>query len=69
MTERSSWTGTAADLMRGSLDRRGDGISTGNAGGPKILARWQATSVGLRPSFERLASTFASVVKAGLEPG
>jgi hypothetical protein len=35
MTERSSWTGTAADLIRGSLDRRGDGISTGNAGGPK----------------------------------
>ena len=35
MTERSLWTGSAADLLRVSLDRSSDRISRSNAGWPK----------------------------------
>ena len=35
MTERSSWTGTAADLVRAGADRGGDSISRDGTGWPK----------------------------------
>ena len=35
MTERSSWTGTAADLVRAGADRGSDGISRDGTGWPK----------------------------------
>ena len=68
MSERSSWTGSAADLLRVSLDRASDRISRGPAG-PKIPARWPATCDARRPFFERSASKLPSVVKAEPEPG
>jgi hypothetical protein len=35
MAERSSWTGSAADLLRAGAHRSSDGISRGSAGWPK----------------------------------
>src|SRR6184192_1603008 len=35
MTERSSWTGSAADLLRAGADRSGGGISRDSTGWPK----------------------------------
>src|SRR5436309_4739991 len=35
MTERSSWTGSAADLLRAGADRSGGGISRDSTGRPK----------------------------------
>ena len=35
MAERSSWTGSAADLLRAGADRSGDGISRGRVDWPK----------------------------------
>jgi hypothetical protein len=35
MAERSSWTGTADDLLRTVADRAGDGILKDGAGWPK----------------------------------
>ena len=35
MAERSSWTGSAADLLRAGADRSSDGVSRSSAGWPK----------------------------------
>jgi len=54
MTERSSWTGSAADLLRAGADR---------SGGPKIPARSPGGYVVRRRSCGSWASTLYSVAR------
>ena len=62
MSERSSWTGSAADLLRISVERTSQ---TGTApAGPKIRAPSPATCAGRRHFFGRSGSRLPSVVKA-----
>jgi hypothetical protein len=63
MSERSSWTGSAADLLRVSVGTQGGRQATGPAG-LKIRAPSPATCVGCRHLFGRSASTLPSAVKA-----
>jgi hypothetical protein len=52
MAERSSWTGTAADLLRAGADRSSDGILRSSAGWPKnpraLAGRLRRTQTFLR---------------------
>ena len=69
MAERSSWMGSAADLLRAGADRSSDGISRYGAGWPKNPRRSPAVCAGRRPSCGPPASRWPSVVKAAPEPG
>ena len=69
MTERSSWTGSAADLLRAGAGRSCDGIRRAAPAGPKTRARSLAACVARRRSCGHWASTLRSVVKAEPEAG
>ena len=62
MSERSSWTGSAADLLQASAERTVRQATA--SAGPKIPAPSPATCVGRRHFCGRSASTLPSVVKA-----
>jgi hypothetical protein len=61
MGERSSWTGSAADLLRLALNAAG--TQTAPPAGPKTRGPSPATCVGCRHLFGRSASRLPSVVK------
>ena len=64
MSERPSWTGSAADLLRVSVERTSH-VSRGTApAGRKIPAPSPATCVAHRRFFGRSVSRLPSVVKA-----
>ena len=65
MIERSSWTGSAADLLRISVERAGQ--VGDNIGWPKNPRTLPVTCAERRHLSGRTASTLASVVKAGTE--
>ena len=61
MANRSTWTGSASDLLRAGSDLAGPGVVSGAAAWPDCVGRSR--------SFEHWASSLPSVVKAELEPG
>ncbi len=64
MSERPSWTGSAADLLRVSVERSSDRIPRDGTGWPKNSRASPATCVAHRRFFERAVSRLRSVVKA-----
>ena len=68
MSERPSWTGSAADLLRASVERSSDRIPRTAPVGRKIPAPSPATCVAHRRFFGRSVSRLRSVVKAEPEP-
>ena len=69
MTERSSWTGSAADLLRAGADRSGGGISRDSTGWPKNPRALAGGYVVRRRSCGSWASTLHSVAKVAPEAG
>src|SRR5262249_55945849 len=69
MTERSSWTGSAADLLRVSLDRCSDGMNAGLPKNPRALAgnlrRAQTflRTLGIHVAFSREGRTGTRVIR------
>ena len=68
MSERPSWTGSAADLLRASVERSSDRIPKDAPVARKIPAPSPATCVAYRRFFGRSVSRLRSVVKAEPEP-
>src|SRR5947199_8010555 len=68
MTERSSWTGSAADLLRAGADRSGGGISRDSTGWPKnpraLAGRLRRAQTFLRVL--GIVITFSRAPEAGL---
>ena len=64
MSERPSWTGSAADLLRVSVERSSDRIPRDGTGWPKSPRALAATCVAHRRFFGRSVSRLRSVVKA-----
>jgi hypothetical protein len=70
VAERTSWTGSGADLLRAGAGRSGSVTPRdGNRLAPKILARSLAACVASRRSCGHWASRLRSVAKAGPEAG
>ena len=67
MSERTSWTGSAADLLRVSVERSSDRIPRDGTGWPKTPAPSPATCVAHRRFFGRSVSRLRSVAKADPE--
>jgi hypothetical protein len=67
MSERPSWTGSAADLLRVSVERSSDRIPRTAPVGRKIPAPSPATCVAHRRFFGRSVSRLSSVAKADPE--
>jgi hypothetical protein len=69
MAQRSSWTGSAADLLRAGADCSSDGIPRGSAGWPKNRARSPAVCAAHKRSYGPLALWWPSGAKATPEAG
>ena len=67
MAERSSWTGSAADLLRARADLSSDGILRGRPDWPTNPARWPAAYAARRHSCGPWASRLHSLAKAEQE--